>query len=262
MKKTLITLILLFLLLIGCGDADFSREHVIEQEEFNPYFIIIGHPHYVLDYAGNKQQVNSYNIYMEAVSPAGENIADVKGEIYAVNFHNYAETLYKNVNAPKPMPISAEIVTAMDVAGNGFKEIYGRFYYNIAGETRRHVFSEPVLERTDDNVAPDDYSEIWEEEGFYLRIACDDAGDEYLFGFTIEFNGQSRRHLDLQTWLFSPVYGSYPFFGIYGYAGRDEKLTYANLPADKDFYFSSIYVRANFWREEMKTTVLYRFDIA
>lgn len=262
MKKTYIFLIaLISALLIECNGnpADFFRMHVLYRDEPSPYFVIVGHPHHVLDYAGNKQEVNSYTIYMKT-GEAEESGASITCEIYAVNYRGFADALYRKTDEPLAMPVSQVILAGENVPGNGFREIYGRFRYIVGEETTEYVFSEPILERTDAETALDDYGDEWPDDAFWVVVDYETEDDQYFFTITVELEGQERKHLDLQAWLATSDYGIYPFFGVYGFGG--DRLEYPDLPADRGFGFSYLYIRAVLWQEEAKTEALYRIKLS
>ncbi|MCK9536411.1 MAG: hypothetical protein M0R05_02285 [Bacilli bacterium] len=263
MKRLRKTFMLLLLFFVGCAGKDigFTRHHVLYDEEFNPYFVVIGHPHHILDYSGNKQKINSYNIYMKTSDISNSNINNISCEIYCVNYYNHTELLYRNLDGSFAMPLSNKIVSDINIAGNGFKEIYGRFFYDLGAESNEFLFSEPILMHTDDKIQITDYQNDWNEQAFYLLISYEIKEDNYLFDMEIIFNNNKKRHLDLQTWLIVSYDGIMPFLGIYNYCGNDNKLVYCDLPVEKNYDINSMYIRASFWEEGAQTVVLYRFEI-
>ena len=258
--KLLIFYLTILLFFGGCNinNNDFNREHILYNEVFNPYFVIVGYPHQILDYTGNKQKINSYNIYMNTDELYDKRISEARCEIYSVNYYRDEELLYDKSLKP---PFYKKIGSDMTVGGNGFREIYGRYSYEIDDKNYEITFSEPVLLFTDNKVSIDDYNPQWQNQSLQLAVSYDTEDGDYLFDIQLSFLTENRRHLDLQTWLVSPNEGVVSFFGIYKYCGGDNNLIYSELPADKAFNFNTLYVRANFWEGDEKNKILYKINL-
>lgn len=264
MKKSGCLFLLLAIMLTGCGfkhrKYDFFREHILYDEVINPYFVIMGHPEHIIDFEGEQQKITSYNIVMDYSTRTQEGVTGVGSMIYAMDYTGNVEMLLDNSSRPVDKPGMNKIADNKNVAGGGFKEIYGKIFYNYGGVSEEYVFSETILKQIDDKISYYDYKDVWDNGNLILEVSHVENAGAYLFNFSLSFHTETVIHLDLQSWLVISYEGIIPFFGIYGYCGK-ANLEYNLLPVENGYNISSLYVRADYWSGTIKHTVLYRYDI-
>jgi len=265
-KQFIYILILLIFFLFGCNSNNYSinKTHTLYNDTIDPYFIIKGTPHNILNFQGDKELINSYNISINIQSLLDEEIDNVNFEVNTINYINEHSLVYQNYDKHGDRtPIIKTIANNINVGGNGFKQIYGKVNYTHQEEVNKSFdFYENILLIIDDKISEDSYIDSQESELVNIRISFQEEEDYYNTEFTISLLKDEKHHFDFQSWLMTPSGGVFPFTGLYNYYLNTNHISLSDNLIYKDIDFLYMYFRCVYWNEDgHPTEILKKYEI-
>lgn len=237
-------LILCVLLLISCKPKDsIKREHELFNNELYPYLIIKATPQFILNYEGEKQLINNYDVYIHIKGTEG--VKKVTYTLGSVNYINEPHLL--GTNEDINLFTTKQILYNETIGGGGFKEVYGTFLYEYQNKIKDLYFYEEVIKLEDDDINSDDYTDLTRNDFVKLNFEIFEMYDKYEINYDFEIFSDQKFHFDFQSWFLTTTKQIYPFVGIYNYNLHHNNIKITNNFLYKDVAFDYLYIRIHFY---------------